>query len=321
MGESEIDEIGNEPLDGEIPERRFVAVAVPQPRADMDLVDRDRRGRRLPRRPIRHPLGVVPAQGARRGDDRCSTGRHLGLLRHGIGLLGLAHAARTDNVVLIAGAGRQPRHEQFPDARGVARSHGMTACIPCVEVADHGHALGVGRPDREAHAFHAFDGHGIGAKRIGQLEMASFVEQMQVKLAQHRTEGVRVLGFLHRARPLDAQQIGRRIGHGTFEQARHLCFHQSPQQCSIAAAQHLDRLRPRQIGADAAAGRAVMRAEHLERIAMARRCQRFSLAAIETGQRRGVHESPRGTGATRRVAMRARPLTGMASQVGRLAAS
>ena len=42
---------------------------------------------------------------------------------------------------------------------------------------------------------------------------------MQVDVAQQRPEGIRVLGFLHRARPLDAQQVGGAIGHGALEEA------------------------------------------------------------------------------------------------------
>jgi len=100
---------------------------------------------------------------------------------------------------------------------------------------------------------------------------------------------VGILGLLLRFRPFYAQQIGRSVGHGTFEQARHLAFDQPSQRCTIAATQHLDRLRARQEDADRAAGRAVMRTQHLERIAVACRRQRFGVRAIQPTERRRRH--------------------------------
>jgi hypothetical protein len=93
----------------------------------------------------------------------------------------------------------------------------MAPRVPGIEIADHRDALGVGRPDREAHARHAVDGRHVGAQRIGQMEMAALVEQVQVEFAQHRSESVGIFRLLHRSRPLDAQQIGRRVSHGALE--------------------------------------------------------------------------------------------------------
>ena len=214
----------------------------------------------------------------RRGHDRGRGRRGLGLLRHRIGLGGQAHAARANDIELVTRACIQTRHEELPDARRKTQAHGMATRIPRIEVADHRHALGVGRPHREAHARDAVDRHDVGAERLGQLEMPAFIEQMQIELAQQRAEGIGILGLLHRCRPLDAQQIGRGVRHRAFEQARHLAFDQPAERRSIAATQHLDRLRARQEGADDAAGRAVMRTQHLEGIAMARRRQRFGVA-------------------------------------------
>ena len=138
---------------------------------------------------------------------------------------------------------------------------------------------------------------------------------------KQRAEGVGILGLLLRFRPFYAQQIGRSVGHGTFEQALHLAFDQPPQRCTIAAPQHLDRLCARQEDADRAAGRAVVRTQHLEGIAMTCRRQRFGVGAIQPTERRCRHGAAPSAGTRRRLAMRARPPTGMASQVGRLAAS
>ena len=41
----------------------------------------------------------------------------------------------------------------------------------------------------------------LAPKTIGQLEMAAFVEQMQVELAEQQAEGIGILGLLDGARP------------------------------------------------------------------------------------------------------------------------
>jgi hypothetical protein len=151
------------------------------------------------------------------------------------------------------------------------------------------------------------------------MEVSALVEQVQIELAQHSPEGIRILGLLHRRGPLDPQQIGRRVGDWAFEQAR-LHLGQRSERGTIDAAQHLDRLRARQIGTDGAALGTVMRPQHAERIAMTRRHQRLDLAAVELRSGHFVHTSLRAV-LRRRLAMRASPLTGTTSQFGRLAAS
>ena len=119
----------------------------------------------------------------------------------------------------------------------------MAPRIPGIEIADHRDALGVGRPDREAHAGTPSMVATLAPQRIGQIEVAALVEQMQVELAQQRPEGIGILGLLHRARPFDAQQIGRRVSYGALEQAR-LHLGQRSQRGTIGAAQHLDPCAP-----------------------------------------------------------------------------
>src|SRR3981081_1445986 len=100
--------------------------------------------------------------------------------------------------------------------------------------------------------------------------MSPFIEQMQIELTKQRAEGIGILGLLLHFRPFYAQQIGRSVGHRAFEQARPLASDHAPQWRAIATTHHCDRLRVREEDANAAAGGAVMRTEHLERIAMAR---------------------------------------------------
>jgi hypothetical protein len=116
MGEAELGDIGDQALDGEIPHRAAL-VAGPQPRADMHLVDRDRRLRSLAPGPACHPLVVGPSERPRRGHDRGGAGGQLVLLRHRIGLVGLARAARPHDVVLVGGRPRRPAARTAPRYR------------------------------------------------------------------------------------------------------------------------------------------------------------------------------------------------------------
>jgi hypothetical protein len=197
----------------------------------------------------------------------------------------------------------------------------MAARVPRIEVTDHSDTHGVGRPYREADAGHALEGQGVGAQHLGHLEMPALVEQVQVEIAQQRAEGVGVLGLLHRAGPLDAQQVGRAIDDGALEQALGSGRLELADQLAVAAAQDLDGARAGQEGADDTAGRGVARAQELERIAVAGMRQRLGFRRRK-GRDRARHQPGLRVSSPRmRPISRCRPCSGMVSQAGRLAAS
>ena len=59
----------------------------------------------------------------------------------------------------------------------------------------------------------------MGAEHFGHFEMATLGEEMQVEIAEQWAERIRILGLLHRARPGDAQEVRRLIGHDALEHA------------------------------------------------------------------------------------------------------
>ncbi|MNZ07867.1 hypothetical protein D3C78_246570 [compost metagenome] len=85
----------------------------------------------------------------------------------------------------------------------------MATAVPAVELAHHRHPSGVRRPDREAHAGNAVLLHQLGAQAAAQVAVIAFGEEVEVRFAEQGPEGVRVLGFLLAAGPLDAQAVGR----------------------------------------------------------------------------------------------------------------
>ena len=76
----------------------------------------------------------------------------------------------------------------------------MRVGIPAVEVADHGDALGVRRPDREVSALLSVNLGQVRAELLEQPVVVAFVEQMKIVAGQQR-------GFL---------LLGRRGCHHSF---------------------------------------------------------------------------------------------------------
>src|SRR5258705_12118438 len=154
----------------------------------MHLIDGERGIGRVTRGARAHPFGIAPVEWLRARDHRSGRGRRFGLLRDRIGLLGDADAAGADDVELVARAFGDAWDEQFPDTGTVAQPHRMTARIPRIEIADDRDPARVRRPHRKASAAYAVNRHHIGAERLGELEVPSLVEQMQVDIAKRWTE-------------------------------------------------------------------------------------------------------------------------------------
>jgi hypothetical protein len=115
-----------------------------------------------------------------------------------------AIAVRPDDVKLVTLARADTRHEQLPHAGGSAYSHGTTSGVPGIEIADNCDPPCIGRPYDEANARNSVDRLDLCAKRLGEAETPSFVEQMQVQIAEQQTECIGILGFLHGCcRPVD----------------------------------------------------------------------------------------------------------------------
>ena len=64
--------------------------------------------------------------------------------------------------------------------------------IPPVEVADHAHALGVGRPDGENDPCGAAVFDDVCAELVVRAEVVAFVEELQIEVAQDGQKAVRI---------------------------------------------------------------------------------------------------------------------------------
>jgi hypothetical protein len=65
--------------------------------------------------------------------------------------------------------------------------------VPVVEIADHAHALRVGRPDREGRPRDALHRYRMRAELFIRPQMRPLAEQVDVELLEHGPETVRVL--------------------------------------------------------------------------------------------------------------------------------
>ncbi len=158
----------------------------------MHLVDRQRAielaGRR---RPAREPVPVAPGVPPRIADDRGVVRRGLEIRPEGVDLEPeVALAVAQFELVELALA--QARHEQFPDPGSADRAHRMVAAVPLVEVPDHRHARGGGRPDGEGDPGHPVDHPRVGAELLVDAPLRPLVEQVQVLVAQRRQKRVRI---------------------------------------------------------------------------------------------------------------------------------
>ena len=209
MGEAHLADIGHQPFGQFVPGRDA-------PVADGTTMRRaSRRSRSARRCAWRRRACCIHASscqtcGVGIGDDGCGGGRRLGRARQRIGLSAAdAQPSGPTMAILVARARRETRDEQLPHAGRIAQPHRMAPRIPGVEIADDGDARAHSAPRRRsARRCTPSIVTTLAPRCVGQFEMPAFVEQMQIEFAEQRPEGIRILGFLHRPRPGDAQQIG-----------------------------------------------------------------------------------------------------------------
>ncbi len=140
--------------------------------------------------------------------------------RERVGLLP-PDAVESEDLVLVAAAAADPGYEQLPDTRRSQRAHRVGAAVPEVEVTDHPHAAGVGRPHGETDPA---DLGCAGAVRVvahprteclPQLFVATLTEEVQVHLPERRQVAVRIVDDVRGVGVADLQAV---VGNGAGRQ-------------------------------------------------------------------------------------------------------
>ncbi len=299
VGEAHVAHVGQQVL-GQLRIAEIAVGVAALPGAEMDLVDRDRFVGHLRVAARRMDVGQRP-------DHRGRVRRALGGERVRVGLLGQHLAVRAAHSELVERARVQAGHEELPDARAVAQAHRMTAMIPVVEVADQRDAARVGRPHREGDAVGIVDPPPVRAELLVGAMVRAFGQQIDVVVAEHQGEAIRVVD-----RPA-AAGVGQGEAIGKPRVPRHRAGEE---------AGRVDLGEPRDLGAGADvdhAGALGMRLEaaHLEMavdLVHAEDRERIAMDAVRD-RVEGIEIEGHGLGAP--VIRAVRPPTGIATQSGR----
>ncbi|MNL14583.1 hypothetical protein D3C87_1355280 [compost metagenome] len=133
---------------------QVIQFALPGP--GMQFVDRQRRVGTMTVAARQHPVLILPVDAQRRSDFRRGVRRQRGGEGHRVGLE-WQDAVAAEDFVFVGLPRLHARDEDFPDAGGMAQTHGVAATVPVVEVTDHRHPPGVRGPYGKAHAVDTVD--------------------------------------------------------------------------------------------------------------------------------------------------------------------
>src|SRR3990172_4182568 len=170
----------------------------PPPRTRVDLIDRDWPVEAVRLVTVLHPGMVFPLIGEVAYDGG-RPWRRLPAKGKGVALVSAVTLMARDDMVLVECAGLNTRNEPFPDPGPVpAAAQGMGVLVPAVELADDGHAFGLGRPDGKERSLHAFMDQGMGAQLVVEVEVVPFLEQVDVLVGQEGHAGNNARRFFRR---------------------------------------------------------------------------------------------------------------------------
>ena len=209
MGVAHVGGIGDERV-SELGVAIAAAVGMAPPRTGVHFVDIQRRVQPVGARAPLKPLAVAPRILRRLAYPRRRCRAQLETLGVRVGFHHHRTAGAVANFVLVQRAGRQFRHEQFPHPAGAARLQRMHAPVPGIEIADQAHALGIGRPHREAHARDALNRHRPRTQRKIGLVQAAGAEQIQIVVGKGERERIGIEAHARCVPFLEAQPAGRR---------------------------------------------------------------------------------------------------------------
>jgi len=116
----------------------------------------------------------------------------------------------------------------------------MAPSVPVVERADHADPPGIGRPDREGDAIHAFHGHRARTEPFVDLEMLALCQEVHVHLAQDWRKAVRIFDLPASSGAAQPQPIGKAVAATLDSSGEETGLVQSPQRGDFLPARRVD---------------------------------------------------------------------------------
>lgn len=130
-----------------------------------------------------------------RNDYGTRIGAKLRAKGEGIGFEWKDVSVGAEDFIFVDGAFGKFGQEEFPYAGGTARTHGMNAAVPAVEIADHAHARCAGGPDGEVDAADSIDGFQMSAEFVVRVVVPAFAHEMKIELGQQERKSIGIVAL------------------------------------------------------------------------------------------------------------------------------
>src|SRR5260221_7375870 len=141
------------------------------------------------------PVRIVPGMLAEPRHDGAGVWPEFRAETVRIGLQRQNVVLRAENLVFVNDAFGKFGHEEFPDAGGAARPHGIYAAVPAVEISDDADAPRIGSPNGEVNAGYAFKRFYMSAQFFVGIVVAAFAHQVEIEFREQVGGRVSVVRF------------------------------------------------------------------------------------------------------------------------------
>ena len=172
-------------LMGQLPVTKCaVVLRRPPPAAQVDFVDIQRLGKRLPAAALFKPRLVPPRVSSQRPDAGRGARGLLGVKAVRVRLVNPEfHQGKLNRVLVCTSRLKLGRNEEFPDPLALS-VHRLGERIPTVELADYTDTLGIRRPNRELHTADAIHRPVMCSKLAEAVEKVPFTEQVSLVIRE-----------------------------------------------------------------------------------------------------------------------------------------
>src|SRR5262249_42297356 len=121
---------------------------------------------------------------------RSGVRRRFGVKSKRVGFVDLIVVVPRYHMIFVGVARPDFRNEAFPNSGRSAWMKKMSGIIPSIERTHHGDFRGIGCPNSEIHSVGSVDLDRMGTEPVVQFDVAAFVKQVEIVIAEQRHEKV-----------------------------------------------------------------------------------------------------------------------------------